>query len=521
MNILQRVVNYIYSPPEKAISNQNKENVQEENTKTIATLISEGGFGFFQIFMFIICGLSWGTADATEIMLLSFLGPSITQYWNLENYHKAILNSVVFTGMFFGAFFWGFASDRFGRKIALLWSIVITAAFGIISALCPNFWTLVLSRGFVGFGVSGGHIAFSFCSEFLDTRVRGIIMVLFNTFWFFGTVSESIAAWILLTMKHIFGDFGFRFLIAFSALPAIITLLAFPFIPESPRYLMISGKKEEAKNVIKYIYKLNCKSLPETFEIKDEKTNQQKGNFFMLFSKAYWLSTILLFFQWFSISFSYYGVVILMPEFFKRHNVNVYLESLISALAEIPGMILAATLINLIGRKKTQAVLFFLTGLFLALILIPLNEYFIFSFAVIARGAVFGAFAAIYAYTPEMYPTIIRSIGLGSCGSVSRLGGMATPFFSNLLSEISPYIPMVCYSLICFASTVVALLLPYETKGMNLVDSIEAPSSKDQNKDEKTEIQMENIDSETIVDDIIDRDTKEETEDSEKKEQKK
>ena len=78
--------------------------------------------------MFIICGLSWGTADATEIMLLSFLGPSITEYWNLQNYHKAILNSVVFLGMFFGAIFWGYASDKFGRKSALLWSVLLTAA---------------------------------------------------------------------------------------------------------------------------------------------------------------------------------------------------------------------------------------------------------------------------------------------------------------------------------------------------------------------------------------------------------
>ena len=122
--------------------------------------------------------------------------------------------------------------------------------------------------------------------------------------------------------------------------------------------------------------------------------------------------------------------------------------------------------------------MFFLTGFFLALIMIPLNEYFLFVFAVCARGAVFGAFAAIYAYTPEMYPTVIRSIALGTCGSISRIGGMATPFVSNLLTGISPYIPMIIYSLICFVSTIVALLLPIETKGMNLVDSVEAPTTQ-------------------------------------------
>jgi hypothetical protein len=67
-----------------------------KNLNSTFKIISEGGFGFFQLFMFVFCGLSWGTADATEIMLLSYLGPSITEYWDLQDYHRAILNSVVF-----------------------------------------------------------------------------------------------------------------------------------------------------------------------------------------------------------------------------------------------------------------------------------------------------------------------------------------------------------------------------------------------------------------------------------------
>jgi MFS transporter, putative metabolite:H+ symporter len=218
----------------------------------------------------------------------------------------------------------------------------------MIGAICPNFWTLVLSRGFVGFGVSGGHIAFSLCTEFLDVKIRGIFsnfildylseVILFNVFWFLGTISQSIAGWIFLSFSDVFGDYGFRYLIAFSAFPAVITLFAFPWIPESPRFLMVSGNVQEAEKVLKYVYKMNCRPYPSP-EIQVEVSNNQRGNILKMFSKPLFISSILLMILWFSNSFCYYGVIILMPAFFKRRGLNIYLESFISSLAEIPGMI--------------------------------------------------------------------------------------------------------------------------------------------------------------------------------------
>jgi MFS family permease len=105
--------------------------------------------------------------------------------------------------------------------------------------------------------------------------------------------------------------------------------------------------------------------------------------------------------------------------------------------------------------------------------LIPWNEIILFIFAVGARGAIFAAFSVIYIYTPEMYPTVIRSIALGACGSVSRIGGMATPFISNMLESIDSRIPMIIYSLVCILSAILVLFLPIETNGKKMSETIE------------------------------------------------
>jgi Sugar (and other) transporter len=77
----------------------------------------------------------------------------------------------------------------------------------------------------------------------------------------------------------------------------------------------------------------------------------------------------------------------------------------------------------------------------------------------LARGLSMGVYCATYAYTPELYPTRIRSIGLGICVSVSKVASVLTPFISNVLIEISPTIPISIFGALSLASSVLVLLL--------------------------------------------------------------
>lgn len=410
-------------------------------------------------------------ADAMEIILLSFLSPILKPIWDLKDYQESILSSVVFAGMFVGAFFWGWISDRVGRKISLFCSLIFTFIFGILSAFVPSFWYLVAARLFVGFGVSGAHVSFSLFSEFCTTKTRGVFMMLFEFFWVFGTVSQSGLAWLFLGTNY-FGEWNFRYLIGVTALPCLLVLGFLIFLPESPRYYLVTGKPEKAKTIFERIAKCNKRKMPEGELIVKQETH--RGNIFLMCSKKLFKRSFLSIFIWFAMAFCYYGVIILTPKYFQvsGNQANLYLETFITSAAEIPGIIVGALLINVIGRKNTIALMFSICGVFLLCLMLKANVVILTIFAVISRAAIMGAFSVLYIYTPESVPTIIRSAVLGTCASVSRLGGAITPFISNMLITFDKRIPVVIYGVVCFIAAFCSFILP-DTMGKNLEDTME------------------------------------------------
>ena len=104
-----------------------------------------------QIILVIVAGLGF-MADALEISLMSFLGTSIEAEWNLPKKSIASLGVAVFAGEIVGCVFWGPASDYYGRKKSYLASCLIMTIASMLSALAPNFTTLVAARAVVGFG---------------------------------------------------------------------------------------------------------------------------------------------------------------------------------------------------------------------------------------------------------------------------------------------------------------------------------------------------------------------------------
>jgi MFS family permease len=83
----------------------------------------------------------------------------------------------------------------------------------------------------------------------------------------------------------------------------------------------------------------------------------------------------------------------------------------------------------------------------------------------VARAFVSGAFQATYVYTPEVYPTTLRAIGLGAASSMARLGAIVTPFIAQVASAHSLYIPITIYGMAALLGVIAALSLPIETKG--------------------------------------------------------
>ena len=232
---------------------------------TIDEAIDKMGFGPFQLILFLFCGFIW-MADAMELMVLSILSSAVKCQWSLSNAEEALITSVVFIGSLFGSIFWGYISDNFGRKKAIIAMSCLVLLSGVLSALkltpddnrIPGYPWLLGCRFFVGFGVAGSPQASTYYIEFLPRRTRAICTICLAGWWAVGSMFGAALA--VGVMGN--DNYDWHWYIGLSGIPiALVTLVAFIF-PESARVVLAKGDKKGALKILKKIQWLNFRSLP-------------------------------------------------------------------------------------------------------------------------------------------------------------------------------------------------------------------------------------------------------------------
>ena len=217
---------------------------------TVTEAIDASGFGRFQLMMLLFTGLAW-MGDAMEMMLLSFLGPSVRCEWGISPKQEARLTSVVFLGMLFGAPTWGIVADARGRRVAFFATTTITFFAGLVSAVSPSFGFLLFARTLVGFGLGGVPTAFALFMEFLPAGNRGKWLVAIEVFWTLGSVVEAGFAWAILPTH------SWRVLLLASTAPLALLLCVMWIIPESPYYLAAKGDAAGAAETLRRVSRAN------------------------------------------------------------------------------------------------------------------------------------------------------------------------------------------------------------------------------------------------------------------------
>ncbi|CAN8064955.1 unnamed protein product [Agarophyton chilense] len=290
---------------------------------TVDDAIERLSMGRFQYFLIFLTGLSW-TAESMEMMLLSFIKQPLQCEWHISDAHAAIITTAVGLGMLSGSFFWGRVGDRYGRLPAFKLCTVSTFAFGIASALAPSYPSLLLWRGLVGFGVGGLPVSFSLLMEFLPVSSRGSWGMAISLFWALGAIFEATVAMFVLPR------FGWRWLIVASSLPLLLVVaLSFPLL-ESPRWLIAHGRRREADDVVRRVAAMQRASMPTgqlvsgSEGMADGQTDgeQRKSSTRDLFLPHVRSVTVKVFVLWFAAAFTYYGLVMLQPEFLAMENVG-------------------------------------------------------------------------------------------------------------------------------------------------------------------------------------------------------
>ncbi|HUW68915.1 MAG TPA: MFS transporter [bacterium] len=426
------------------------------------------GYGRFQRRLLVICGLGWA-ADAMEVLLVSFALPAMSLEWSLSTAQKSLPATAIFLGMLVGAVFWGRLSDHIGRRAGFVLTIAIDSIFGLASAFAPGFGWFLALRVMTGFGVGGTlPVDYGMFSEYLPVENRGRRLVMLEAFWALGTVAAAGIAWLIV--PHL----GWRWLFAVSALPGIILFAVRKNVPESPRYLFAHGREAEARAVLEHVAAINGTTLP-TGDLEPP-VLAREGRMADLLAPGLRKTTILLWLVWFMISIGYYGAFTWLPTWFRSKGFSlpsVYPNAFIMAFAQIPGYLSAAWLVERWGRTRTLGTYLLASGACAWLFALAVTPAAVVASAILLSFFALGAWGALYAYTPEAYPTIIRTTGIGAASGMTRIAGAIAPSIGALVAGGSLSLPLAVFAVAYAVAGFAALALPSDTRATVLTDTVQ------------------------------------------------
>ncbi len=386
-----------------------------------------------------IAGLGW-LFDAMDVGMLSFILAALQKEWGLTAEQMGWIGSVNSIGMAVGALVFGLLADRSGRKQVFIITLLLFSIGSGLSAFATTLTVFLILRFFIGMGLGGElPVASTLVSESVPAHERGKVVVLLESFWAGGWLLAALISFFIIP------TYGWQMALILGALPALYAIYLRINLPDSQKFIAV--KTAERRSVWR--------------------------NIADVWAKPYAKQTTMLWILWFAVVFSYYGMFLWLPSVMVMKGFSLiksFEYVLIMTLAQLPGYFSVAWLIERIGRKAVLII--YLVGT-------ALSAYFFGNAESVAMLVTFGAllsffnlgaWGALYAYTPEQYPTVIRATGAGMAASFGRIGGILGPLLVGYLVAQKVSITMI-FAVFCiaiFIGALAVLFLGKETKQQEL-----------------------------------------------------
>ncbi|ELU09061.1 hypothetical protein CAPTEDRAFT_121679 [Capitella teleta] len=416
------------------------------------------------------CGRGW-VYDQSEFI------STITGKLDLvcdDQWMVSMISTCYMAGILVGAVGSGYLSDKFGRKKTIYVSILLKVATTLMTTFPINYPWVAVTRFLLGVGSTGAYLTgFILIMELIGNKWRGALGVSYQQQFAIGFMLWPAVAYFIRD--------DIKVQLAMSG-PVIILLVFWWLIDESPRWLLVKERYEDAEVVLRKIAAINGRELPDDFDI----------GMIRKVTPRLRLRTLIVDFHWFVLPYNFHFD---MFQTFQLHRFTdslmyyalslntgslpggVFFTTFLAGAVEVPANLIAVFFMGwrFTGRRLTCSLSMLIAGgasLIQIYTILENVETAQTVLAMVSKGFVTVGFSGIYVFTSELFPTEVRNVGVGSASMCARVGGMIAPYMGPSLEGVWKPLPSVLTGGLAILAGLLTLLLP-ETLDQPLFSTVE------------------------------------------------
>lgn len=416
----------------------------------------------------ILLGAGGPFCDGYILGIIAVALTLITPDLKLDSVWVGLIGAASIGGMFIGGLVFGYLTDIVGRRTMYTLDLTVFVVLSVLQLFVTNVAELFAARLIMGIAIGADYpIATSMVAEFVPRKQRGPSLALLDVSFFVGNFTSYAVGYAMV------GTGAWRWMLATSAVPALILVILRTGIPESPRWLMNKGRAGEARAVLD-------RHLGPGVTVAEDHVPMKPAwrQFGELFRGGYASRTVFVSVFWICIVAPAFAIHTFQPTLLKLlHVSDPVLSTLVIMALSVVGCGVGFAVVNRLGRRKlllysfvvTGVALYLLSGLGALSMLGAITIVLLFCIYNLAESA--GSILE-FIYPNELFPTHLRGTAVGFATAMSRIGGAAGTFLLPIMyAHIGVNMSLAIAALFLIVGTIVTTLLAPETSAKTLSEA--------------------------------------------------
>ena len=445
-----------------------------ERAPTVSEMIDQRPMGRYQIWTMALCGMVI-VLDGFDTQSIGFLAPSMAETLHVPIKTFGPIFAAALVGLMISSMLSGPIADRWGRKWPIIACTLIFGTFAMLTARCTSFDQLLAFRFLTGLGLGGAlSNSVALMSEYAPKRLLAVIVSIMFCGMPTGAVLGTQVSAVMLPR------WGWQSVFyAGGVLPITLALLLIAILPESVRYLEVSGANQ--RKIVRILARISPELAEVPISRSEHQDQRRNAPVLNLFTQGRAAGTILLWIPFFMNLLMLYFVVFWLPALLRQTGKPVsagITAIMLFSVGGIAGSFVEGNLMNRWGAFVVLLTEFLCTTLLIASLAYSASFPLMMTITFVLGFAVQGAQGGLSAVAATFYPISIRSTGIGWCLGVGRIGSIVGPMLGGMMLKLdwSPReillagsIPALCAAAATFTSLRLHSNLPAEQTGAGIV----------------------------------------------------